>query len=177
MKKILAVIDMQNDFVDGALGSPAAQAIVPAVCAAAADPQYDAVFATLDTHTPRYAETLEGKKLPVPHCIRGTSGWQLNTAVAAVLSTRNAQLVEKPTFGSRTLAAALAAAVKGEKDACVTFCGLCTDICVVSNALLLRAECPDLAIRVLAGACAGTSEAAHEAALTTMASCQVDVAR
>lgn len=177
MKNILVVVDMQNDFVDGALGSPQAQAIVPAVCAAIADPQYDGIFVTFDTHGANYSDTLEGEKLPVPHCIRGTAGWALTPAVAAELSTKAWTNVEKPTFGSRTLAHAVAAATAGEAQPRVTLCGLCTDICVVSNALLLRAECPNLPIRVLAGACAGTSSAAHEAALATMTSCQVDVHR
>ena len=175
MKNILVVVDMQKDFVDGALGSPAAQAIVPAVCAAIADVRYDGIFVTLDTHGEHYAETLEGRLLPVPHCIRGTAGWALDAAVAAELSTKKWESVEKPTFGSETLAAALAGETGGAADACVTFCGLCTDICVVSNALLLRAACPNLPLRVLADACAGTSEAAHAAALATMRSCQIEV--
>ena len=100
MKNILVVVDMQKDFVDGALGSPAAQAIVPAVCAAIADVRYDGIFVTLDTHGEHYAETLEGRLLPVPHCIRGTAGWALDAAVAAELSTKKWESVEKPTFGS-----------------------------------------------------------------------------
>ena len=173
MDQVLVVIDMQNDFVTGALGTPEAQAILPAVTAAIADPAYALCYATLDTHSPDYAGTLEGKKLPVPHCIRGTEGWRLAPAVAAALTGRKATLLEKPTFGSLELARAIlrqTGALAG-----VTLCGVCTDICVVSNALLLRAFCPDLPIRVLAKACAGTTPAAHQAALATMANCQIDV--
>ena len=175
MQNILLVIDMQNDFIDGALGTPEARAILPAVTAAIADPQYTRIYATLDTHGGNYSDTLEGRKLPVPHCSRGSAGWQLAPAVAAALEARGYTAIEKPTFGSLQLADAIARqAASGQVQ--VTLCGLCTDICVASNALLLRAYCPDLPIRVLAAACAGTSPAAHAAALDTMRSCQIDVA-
>lgn len=173
MDQALIVIDMQNDFVTGALGTPEARAILPAVTAAIADPAYTLCYATLDTHGPDYADTLEGKKLPVPHCIRGTAGWQLDPAVAQALAGRQATLLEKPTFGSLELARTIQR--QAGTLASVTLCGVCTDICVASNALLLRAFCPDLPIRVLAKACAGVTPAAHAAALATMASCQIDV--
>ena len=173
MKEILIVVDMQKDFVDGALGTPEAVAIVPAVCDRIRSFTGD-VIVTYDTHPDHYMDTAEGKKLPVPHCIKGTDGWQLNAAVAAALEEKSYRIVEKPTFGSTNLPA-LVAELVGEEDFSVTLIGLCTDICVVSNALLLKAHFPEQTIRVEAACCAGVTPDTHAAALTTMKMCQIDV--
>lgn len=173
MKHFLIVVDMQKDFVDGALGTAEAVAAVPNVVKKIED--FDGeIFATLDTHFENYMQTAEGKKLPVPHCVKGTGGWQLNGAVAAALEGKGFTAVEKRTFGSVDLPALLEQAA-GEEDFDVTIIGLCTDICVVSNALLLKAHFPEAPIAVDAACCAGVTPAAHEAALATMRSCQIDV--
>ena len=179
MKHILIVVDMQKDFVDGALGTPEAVAIRDNVAAViktyAADPD-SLIFVTYDTHTPDYASTREGRRLPVPHCIKGTDGWQLDARVAAALEDVTYTPVEKPTFGSTVLPALVAKATAGE-DFTLELVGLCTDICVVSNALLLKAAFPEVEICVNAAACAGVTPATHEAALTTMSTCQITVKR
>lgn len=163
IKRLLVVVDMQRDFVDGALGSEAARKIVPAVQALVAEA--DEVVYTQDTHEENYLDTHEGKFLPVPHCIRGTAGWE----IVPQLFRRGARVFEKGTFGSVPLAEY--AAGYGE----ITLCGVCTDICVVSNALLIRAFAPEAGVRVAASACAGTSPEAHQAALLTMKSCQIEI--
>ncbi len=169
-KKILIVIDMQNDFIDGSLGTPEAQAIVEAVKAKIRSYPPDAVFATMDTHGEDYLSTQEGRMLPVEHCIRGTEGWKLRPDIAALLS--QAAVFEKPTFGS----VRLAEAVRGLEDVGeIEFVGLCTDICVVSNALLMKAYLPEVPITVDAGCCAGVTPEKHRAALETMRSCQIRI--
>ncbi|MBR5619507.1 MAG: cysteine hydrolase [Clostridia bacterium] len=173
MKKILVVVDMQKDFVDGALGSREAAAIVPAVVRKieAFDGE---IFVTMDTHFDHYMDTAEGRKLPVPHCIKGTAGWQLDARVAAALRQKPYTSIEKNTFGSVALAEQIRDAVGGE-DFALEVIGLCTDICVVSNALILKASFPETPIAVDASCCAGVTVDRHEAALETMRSCQIDV--
>ena len=173
MKKFLIVVDMQKDFVDGALGSPEAMAIVPNVVRKIED--FDGeLIATFDTHHVNYMDTAEGKKLPVPHCIQGTPGWALDSAVAAALEKRGYTAVEKPTFGSTALPGVLREKA-GEEDFSIELVGLCTDICVVSNALLLKAHFPEKRISVDASCCAGVTRQSHDAAIATMASCQIDI--
>lgn len=177
MKRILIVVDMQTDFVDGALGTPEAVAILPAVAekikAYAADPD-GAILVTYDTHETDYMNTSEGKHLPVPHCIKGTEGWALHPAVTAALEGVTYTPVEKPTFGSTELPALVAQTAAGE-DFSLELIGLCTDICVVSNTLLLKAHYPEVPISVDAACCAGVTPESHRAALTTMGMCQVEV--
>lgn len=177
MKRILIVVDMQTDFVDGALGTTEALAILDPVTAKiaayAADPD-GVIFVTYDTHTEDYMNTSEGKHLPVPHCIKGTTGWELHPAVTAALEGVSYTAVEKPTFGSVELPALVAKAADGD-DFSVELIGLCTDICVVSNTLLLKATYPEVSISVDAACCAGVTPATHEAALTTMRMCQVQI--
>ena len=173
MKRFLIVVDMQKDFVDGALGTKEAEAIVPAVVKKIAG--FDGeILATFDTHFENYMQTAEGKKLPVPHCIKGTDGWLLNDEVAAALKKKGFTAVEKNTFGSVDLPGLIEKAANGE-DFAMEVIGLCTDICVVSNALLLKASFPEAPIAVDAACCAGVTPQAHEAALATMKSCQIDV--
>ncbi len=173
MKKFLVVVDMQKDFVDGTLGSPEAQAIVPAVVREIID--FDGeIFATMDTHSEEYPSTSEGKKLPVPHCIKGTEGWKINADVAAALDQKGFTAVEKLTFGSVLLPELIGKAACGESFE-VELIGLCTDICVVSNALLLKASFPENNISVKASCCAGVSPETHTAALSVMNCCQIDI--
>ena len=173
MKKILVVVDMQKDFVDGALGSAEAVAIVPAVVNKIKN--FDGeIFATLDTHFDNYMDTNEGKKLPVPHCIKGTDGWKLNGDVADALKDKKHTLVEKNTFGSVTLPDLIEKAAEGGEFS-VELIGLCTDICVVSNALMIKARFPEISVSVDEACCAGVTPEKHAAALDTMRSCQIDV--
>ncbi len=173
MKRFLVVVDMQKDFVDGALGSSEAAAIVEKVVEKIKS--FDGeIFVTLDTHYDNYSETAEGRKLPVPHCIKGTDGWKLDKSVASALENREYMTVEKPTFGSVKLPKLIEAAA-GEEDFSIEIIGLCTDICVVSNALLLKANFPEKPIAVDSACCAGVTVQVHKAALATMRSCQIDV--
>ena len=173
MKKFLVVVDMQKDFVDGALGTPEAAAIVSK--AAEKIKAFDGdIFVTYDTHFENYMDTSEGKKLPVPHCIKGTDGWQLDHAVAAALAEKAYTPIEKITFGSIDLPDLIGKAAEGE-DFSVELIGLCTDICVVSNALLLKARYPESPISVDASCCAGVTPETHRAALTTMKMCQIRI--
>ena len=173
MKRFLVVVDTQKDFVDGALGSGDAVAIVPSVVEKIKS--FDGeIFVTLDTHFDNYPETAEGKKLPVLHCIKGTDGWQLDKNVASALADREYTAVEKPTFGSLELPRLIEASADGD-DFSIEIIGLCTDICVVSNALVLKANFPEIPISVDSACCAGVTPQAHEAALATMRSCQIDV--
>ena len=173
MKKFLVVVDMQKDFVDGALGSKEAQEIVP--FAVKKIKSFDGeIFVTLDTHKEDYLNTSEGKKLPVPHCISGTDGWTLDKNIADALKNKNYCQIEKNTFGSVDLPEMIGNA-SGEEEFTVEMIGLCTDICVVSNALLLKAFYPEVEITVDAKCCAGVTPKLHESALDTMASCQINV--
>ena len=173
MKRFLIVVDMQKDFVNGALGTAEAEAMIPAAAEKIRSFEGD-IFATFDTHFENYMETAEGKKLPVPHCIRGTEGWQLDARIAEALRNKPFTPVEKLTFGSVNLPALVEKAAGGE-DFEVTLIGLCTDICVVSNALMLKANFPEMPIAVDAACCAGVSPETHRAALQTMACCQIDI--
>lgn len=172
MRKILVVIDMQKDFVDGALGTKEAQAIVPLVVDKIKSYNTQDVFATRDTHQPDYMNTQEGRNLPVEHCIEGTEGWEINKEVASVLD--GAKIINKPTFGSTELVDVLKG-IAAKEDIEIEMIGLCTDICVVSNALLLKAAMPEVPISVDAKCCAGVTVQKHEAALETMRSCQIYV--
>lgn len=173
MKKILVVVDMQNDFVDGALGTKEAEAIVDSVVDKIKKFDGD-IFATFDTHFEDYMNTSEGHKLPVPHCIRGTEGWKLNEKVQRALDEKDYTKVEKVTFGSVGLPQ-LIADTYNVAEIEIELVGLCTDICVVSNALLLKAHFPEIKISVDSACCAGVTTEKHSAALETMASCQIDI--
>ena len=170
MQNILLVIDMQNDFIDGALGTAEAVAIVPNVIDKIREYDGEDIIATMDTHEENYLETQEGKNLPVEHCIRGSKGWQIRDDIASLLSS--AKIYEKPTFGSVQLASDLKELAEKEPIE-LELIGLCTDICVVSNALLLKAAMPEVKISVDASCCAGVTPQSHAAALDTMRSCQI----
>ena len=173
MKKVLVVVDMQNDFVDGALGTKEAVCIVDNVTNKIKD--FDGkIFATLDTHYNNYLQTSEGKKLPVPHCIKMTNGWLLNEKVMEALSDKDYKIIEKNTFGSATLVDEIVKLTYGYEFE-IELIGLCTDICVVSNALMLKAYFPEAKMTVDASCCAGVTPESHKAALDTMKMCQIDV--
>ena len=173
MKKILVVVDMQKDFVDGALGTSEAVAIVDNVVNKIENFDGD-IIVTYDTHFENYMETQEGKNLPVPHCIKGTDGWQLDAKVQAALANKAYRVIEKPTFGSTELPEFIKVNYSNTE---VEFelIGLCTDICVVSNALMLKANFIESKVSVDASCCAGVTVDSHNAALTTMKMCQVNV--
>ena len=177
--KVLVVIDMQNDFIDGALGTPEAVGIVPGV--AEKIRTWDGpVYATQDTHFPNYLETQEGRILPVVHCIQGTEGWKIESSVRAALTEgagRNESVLylTKATFGSRDLAEVLVQRRKEEPIEEIVLIGLCTDICVISNALVLKAFLPEVPITVDAACCAGVNPDSHRNALDAMRMCQIGV--
>ena len=172
MKKILIVVDMQKDFVDGALGTKEAIGIVDTVVAKIQGFDGD-VIATYDTHGENYMDTQEGKKLPVPHCIKGTDGWNLDKKVQEALDKKGFTEVYKPTFGSVDLVERIRK--YDAENTQIQLIGLCTDICVVSNALLLKANFPEMNISVDAACCAGVTPEKNLAALETMRSCQIEV--
>ena len=172
--KVLVVVDMQNDFINGALGTPEAQAIVPNVKKKieAAAKNGDLIVYTKDTHFQDYLDTKEGKKLPVEHCIIDSEGWQIPDELLPPVGYTNTETIEKYTFGSLLLAELLARVECDE----IELVGLCTDICVVSNALLLKARLyNDVEISVDATCCAGVTYESHMAALKTMDMCQINV--
>ena len=173
MKKILIVVDMQKDFVDGALGTAEAVAIVDNVVKKIEAFDGD-IIATYDTHPENYMETQEGKNLPVAHCIKGTDGWKLDAKVQAELDKKGYKSIEKPTFGSTQLIENIKANYNPDEIE-IELIGLCTDICVVSNALLLKANFLETKVSVDSACCAGVTPDSHSAALTTMKMCQVNV--
>ena len=165
MKKTLIVVDMQNDFIHMALGTPEAVRIVPRVkekIRRCLEEGWEIIY-TRDTHGEDYLRTPEGRKLPVPHCIRGTEGWQ----IAEGLYVEGCKIIDKPDFGWPHW--------QEEDLQVVELIGLCPDICVVSNALIIKATFPEAVVSVDASCCAGVTPATHEAALTTMAMCQIDI--
>lgn len=170
MNNMLIIIDMQNDFIDGALGTKEAQAILPNVIKLVQEFDGEICY-TLDTHQENYLETSEGRHLPVKHCVDGTKGHMIAGELEKALIAKNAKAFKKPTFGS----VALAEYVREKNPDSVTLAGVCTDICVISNALLIKAYLPELDIKVMADCCAGVTPEKHIAALETMASCQVEI--
>ena len=170
MRKILVVVDMQNDFIDAALGPPEAVAIVDAVKEKISSYPVKDVIATMDTHGENYMESQEGRNLPVMHCIKGTEGWRIRSDISDLLMDWH--VYEKPTFGSVALAEDIAE-IAANEDIEIEVLGLCTDICVVSNALMLKAHMPEVQISVDPSCCAGVTPESHEAALKTMQMCQI----
>ena len=171
MQNVLVVVDMQNDFIDGALGTKEAVAIVPNVKAKIENFEGTVIF-TRDTHFENYMDTQEGKNLPVPHCIKDTDGWQIRTELEAL---RKTDAIDKVTFGSSELPEKLAALNKENAIESITFVGLCTDICVISNVMVTKAFFPEIPVIVDAACCAGVSPETHKNALEAMKVCQVKV--
>lgn len=172
--KYLIVVDMQNDFVTGSLGTQKAQQIVPTVVQKVQDFNGIVVF-TKDTHETAYLSTQEGKLLPVEHCLRETNGWQLIEQFAQIQQQNGWKIYEKGTFGCLELAEQLLKEHNARPIQSIELVGLCTDICVVSNALLLKAYLPEVPIFVDAACCAGVTPEKHEMALETMGSCQIQI--
>lgn len=173
-KNILIVVDMQNDFITGSLGTAEAQAIVPKVAAKIAEFDGD-VFYTMDTHDEAYLNEQEGQNLPVLHCQEGTEGWQLAPEIINAAPIDPEKVYCKNQFGSVELAEDLQYLNEEEEIDSIELVGLCTDICVVSNAILLKAFLLNVPITVWADSCAGVTPEKHEAALETMRSCQIIV--
>lgn len=171
MQNILVVVDMQNDFIDGALGTKEAVAIVPAVKEKIENFDGKVIF-TRDTHFENYMETQEGKNLPVPHCIKGTEGWEIRPELMELCKE---QPINKLTFGSFELGNILVEEDKVNPIESITFIGLCTDICVISNVMIAKAFLPEVKIIVDAACCAGVSLETHKNALEAMKICQVTV--
>ncbi len=182
MKKVTVVIDMQNDFLTGALANPDAVNIIPSVLEQIKSADY--VIYTRDTHGSNYSETQEGRNLPVPHCIEGTWGWQIvDDLDPNTLNVRDWVgrwlILDKPSFGDVDIWAlgkfCHLVSNEGQENLEVTFCGTCTDICVVSNAMIVKSLYPEMVVNVKADACAGLTPEKHQSALDVMASCQINV--
>ena len=172
MEKLLIVVDMQTDFVNGSLGTPEAQAIVPKVREKILAHKGPVIF-TRDMHEKNYPETQEGRFLPVPHCIRGTEGCEIIPELKALSRRKGVRIIDKPSFGSTVLAALVSE--QRDRFESIELIGLCTDICVVSNALLIKAVLPEMPLYVDADCCAGVTPESHKAALTTMKFCQITI--
>lgn len=171
MQDILIVVDMQNDFIDGALGTAEAEAIVPKAAEKIRSFSGKVLF-TRDTHEENYMDTQEGKNLPVPHCIRGTQGWQISSRLMEFCKD---EPINKETFGSVELGSVLKAAHQENPIETITFIGLCTDICVISNAMLVKAFLPEVKLIVDASCCAGVTPESHKNALEAMKVCQIEI--
>ena len=177
MHKILVVVDMQNDFLTGTLANESAVAIIPNIKREIESGYYDHIVFTRDTHNENYLNTQEGKRLPVIHCVYATDGWHVNGELfgAAVGTKNQVTVIDKPTFGYNDWGEEF----KFDENDEITICGTCTDICVVSNALILKATFPEATVRCLADCCAPLfgSEEKQNSALSVMESCQVEVIR
>ena len=169
--KILVVVDMQNDFITGALGSPAAQTIVEPVAKRIKEFSGEVIY-TRDTHFPEYMQTQEGRKLPVPHCIKDTHGWQIDERIPVIEGSR---IFDKITFGSTELAKYLVELNEKGNIEGIELVGLCTDICVISNAFIIKASLPECEVTVDASLCRGVSDESHKNALAAMRVCQINV--
>ncbi len=175
-KNILIVIDVQNDFITGALRNEEAIKTLPNIVNLIKNEKFDETYVTMDTHNENYLDTLEGKKLPVKHCIKGTFGWEMPTEVSEALKNHNVvNVFEKNTFGSTWMSNYLADSCFGDTEYEFTFVGFCSDICVISNALMLRAHFPNSSIKVIKNCTAGVTPQSNENALNTMKMCQIDV--
>ena len=172
MKKLLVVVDMQKDFIDGALGTSEAVDIVDPTVQEILSFDGDIVY-TLDTHFENYLLSAEGKKLPVTHCVKGTAGWEIDNKIKTAFENKNIEPIafEKFTFGSLELGEY----IKTKGYDYVQFVGLCTDICVISNVLITKACCPEITISVKADCCAGVTKESHNNALQAMKMCQIDI--
>lgn len=178
MKRFLIVVDMQNDFITGALGSREAEEIVEQVAKRIRSFDGEILY-TMDSHRPDYLATQEGRRLPVPHCVVGTEGWQLAEPILLALRERSADtagcMLMKNGFGSVDLPARVREVAGEDPEISITLVGLCTDICVISNAMLLKAFLPEAEIAVDAACCAGVTPESHQTALSAMRACQIDV--
>lgn len=180
MEKVLVIVDMQNDFITGCLGNKECEKVVPKIVELVKSGTYAHVFLTKDTHHDSYLDTEEGKKLPVPHCIRETEGWEINPdimfAVKSVYEEKNITIIEKETFGSLILGETLKTyCEKSDNQVEIDFVGVCTGICVISNVLIAKASCPEEKICVIEQACACVTPESHKNAIEAMKTTQVDI--
>lgn len=182
MEQILVVVDMQNDFIDGALGTKEAVQIVPYVVdkIKAYKDQGNPIYFTKDTHEEDYLDTQEGRNLPVQHCIRGTKGWELHPQIEALSeelqsTSDNPIIFEKGIFGAEVLAQTLREDIKDPSQTEIELVGLCTDICVISNAILLKTYMPEVIVKVDGACCSGVTPQSHENALEAMKMCQIQI--
>ncbi len=174
MRKILVVVDMQNDFVTGALGTPEAQAMLPALLDYVEHFPGQIVF-TLDTHGEDYLNSREGRQLPVVHCVKDTDGWKLVDPLQAFAQAHSCQIFCKKTFGSAELAQWLQTEHETDPIGEILLAGVCTDICVISNAMTIRSFLPEVPIGIVANCCAGVTPQRHQTALDAMESCQMQI--
>ena len=172
MRKILIIVDMQNDFVSGTLGTAQAEAVVPAVTGKANGFSGEILF-TRDTHDTEYLQSQEGRNLPVQHCIKGTGGWQIIPELQTIAG--KSKVFDKPAFGSTELMDFLYTENAKTKIDEITLVGLCTDICVISNAMLLKARLPESIVKIDAACCAGVTPERHQTALEAMRACQIEI--
>ena len=191
MKKVLVVVDMQNDFITGVLGTEEAKVITPKVAQYIRDhaDKDTVLFFTRDTHDADYLNTQEGKKLPIPHCLKDTYGWELAPEMEEVIyDTRDKysdfdtyfpyvsdHIIDKPTFGSIDLQNLLYVLDEEDDVKEITLLGVCTDICVISNAMLAKATLPEATVKVVADCCAGVTPDRHNIALEAMDYCQIEI--
>ena len=179
MNKILIAVDLQNDFIDGSLGTPEAQRMLPAAVEYIREKAHEGynVLYTMDRHNVGYLETNEGRHLPVEHCIYPYRGWHLNKDVSFALRSARATAVYKTSFGSYfDLPNLVLRCLSNQEERCeIQLLGLCTDICVISNALILKSRFPEADIKVVEHCCAGTTPEKHNAAIEVMRSCQIDI--
>lgn len=174
MSKCLVIVDMQNDFLDGSLANPSAKKIIPNIISELKSGQYDQIVFTRDTHHEDYLQTPEGVSLPVAHCIKYTQGWEIHKGLmeTATWEMDDVSVFDKPTFGSLGLLSHIETC--GNFDE-IVFCGTCTDICVISNVLILKTLKPELKISVIEKACAGLTPEKHSASISVMESCQINI--
>ena len=170
-KKILVVVDAQNDFITGALGNKECDVATNVIADEIRSGKYDDVIFTRDTHDENYLNTQEGKNLPVVHCVKGTFGWEINEKVAAALGT--AEIIDKPTFGSKELGELLAEYDNSDTE--IYFCGFCTGICVISNVAIAKTFCKDAEVFVIENACACVTPESHKTAIEAMKMIQVGI--
>lgn len=174
MRNILVVVDMQKDFTYGALRNEAAIAVIGKVAEKIRSHEGEVIF-TYDTHGADYSQTQEGRKLPVPHCIEGTDGWELVEEIDALCKAGSCRVYRKNTFGCMQLAEDIVKMHTEKPIDSIEVIGICTDICVISNAMLIKAAVPEVTVKVDSGCCAGVTEESHETALKAMAGCQIEV--
>ena len=174
MYKLLLVIDMQNDFIDGSLGTPEARDIIPKVVEKIKTYGKNVIY-TRDTHSEEYLNTQEGKKLPVLHCVKDTKGWQLRKEIEDLAVSYHSKILNKPSFGSLELVTYITELQQEERVSSIELVGLCTDICVISNAMILKAAFPECEIIVDSHCCAGVTVASHNNALDAMKMCQITI--
>ena len=174
MKRLLIVVDMQNDFVDGALGTKEAIAIVPKIVSKIQNFNGEVIY-TRDTHDNNYQSTQEGKKLPVVHCVKDSKGWQLVDQINVLAQQANSRIFDKPAFGCPEMAQYVTKLYDDNKVDEVEFVGVCTDICVISNSIILKSNAPELRVIVDSSCCAGVTPESHDNALRAMAVCQMEI--